>query len=272
MRTGEISYDDSDSDSGSEEEDYPDFVQSIRTETGLETGVEIAWPGLTNPPKLQLSTCLEPTDIAPMFGGTQWAGTRIWRAAIAATEYVLDQFGDKAGSSMNFLELGAGLGVPGMILHALLEWNVVLTDKEPLHRQLEVNCRKNFPDSYGKSIEAEELDWSRKGVHELLEKGIFGQTNFSSEGFDIVLNCDCVYEPLYGLSWKYLVEVTDELLRINPRTIMITSLERRKADGVDDFLDALRQSPQISEVVPLYYMDSKYPEVQLYRIHGTVTT
>ena len=66
--------------------------------------------------------------------------------------------------------------------------------------------------------------------------------------FDIVLNCDCVYEPLYGDSWKLLVECIDELLKQNPKTIAITSVERRNADQIDEFLKALQESPHVSTV------------------------
>ena len=90
---------------------------------------------------------------------------------------------------------------------------------------------------------------------------------FDSPKFDVVLNCDCVYEPLYGLSWKFLAETIDELMKLNPKTVMLTSLERRKADGVDKFLDALNKSSHISRVDRITF-ESEYPEVQLYRIYG----
>ena len=251
----------------SDEEDLPDYIKSIRTKTGLETGIQVDWPSMKNP--LMLSTCMEAEDISPMFGGTAWAGTRIWRAAVAATDYVIEFHGKDATIS-NALELGAGLGLPGMILHGLFGWNVVLSDLEPLPRQMQLNIEKNFPETSGKRIHARELDWSREGVQDLLKDTSIAGSSLATEGFDIVLNCDCVYEPLYGLSWKCLVEATDELLRVNPQTIMITSLERRKADGIDNFLVALEQSPNIQKVERLLEFDSKYPEVQLYRIYGSI--
>lgn len=248
-------------DSDEEDEDYPTWIRSIRSKTGLETAIEINWPGSETIAQLNMSTCLEPDDIAPMFNGTQWAGTRVWRSSIVATQYLLQEYGDKTQS---MLELGAGLGVPGMMMHALRGWRVVLTDKDPLPKQLAANCKANFGDAYGKSIRACELDWSRQGVNMLMAQSPSADSHTE---FDVVLNCDCVYEPLYGLSWKLLVEAMDELLRINPATIMITSLERRKADGVDKFLEALSQSDHVSKVHRLEF-NSGCPEVQMYRIHG----
>lgn len=251
----------SDDESDLEDEDYPAWIESIRSDTGLETDIDIAWPDSEQ--KLKLSTCLQPTDIAPMFDGTQWAGTRVWRASIVATQYLLkaEEFSDLSQET-NMLELGCGLGVPGMMLHAMRKWKVVLTDKDPLPKQLELNCQTNFGEDYGKSIQSHELDWSRDGVKDLMEKKYFDSTKF-----DVVLNCDCVYEPLYGLSWQLLVETIDELMQVNPKTAMITSLERRKADGVDKFLDALNKSTNISRVDRIAF-ESEYPEVQIYRIFG----
>ncbi|CAB9512733.1 Putative methyltransferase [Seminavis robusta] len=242
-----------------DDEDYPRWIRSIRSKTGLETAIEIDWPSSSQ--TLTLSTCMEPDDIAPMFDGTQWAGTRVWRSSIVATQYLLAHHHEQ--SDQTLLELGCGLGVPGMILHALRGWKVVLTDKDPLPKQLENNSKTNFGEEvYGAQIQAHELDWSRDGVQELMKKQYF-----SSQQFDFVVNCDCVYEPLYGESWKLLVETMDELLRINPQTVMITSLERRKADGVDKFLKALEQSDHISKVERLDF-ETDWPEVQLYRVYG----
>mmetsp|Transcript_6447 Transcript_6447/g.13927 ORF Transcript_6447/g.13927 Transcript_6447/m.13927 type:complete len:149 (+) Transcript_6447:762-1208(+) len=110
---------------------------------------------------------------------------------------------------------------------------VVLTDVPALLSQLERNVARNFPDDEG--VRAAALDWSRPAVRELLR-----ETGRAERGFDVVLNCDCVFEHLYGTSWKLLVEVVDELLRVNPRCVSITSVERRNGDGIDAFLEKLR--------------------------------
>ena len=252
-----------DEDFDEEDEDYPTWIRSVRSKTGLETAIEIDWPSSEPGSKISLSTCLEPDDIAPMFNGTQWAGTRVWRSSIVATQYLLQVYGD---NQQTMLELGAGLGVPGMMMHALRGWQVVLTDKDPLPKQLAANCKANFGDEYGKSIEACGLDWSRQGVKSFCA---LNNPSFIQSNFDVVLSCDCVYEPLYGLSWKLLVETMDELLRINPACVMITCLERRTADGVDRFLEALQQSDHVSNVDRLDF-ECQYPEVQIYRIYGCI--
>ena len=135
-------------------------------------------------------------------------------------------------ASTSVLELGCGLGVPGMILH-LLGCDVVLTDQVDILSQLEKNISSNFHDARSNSsrratteissssttividnindneasirclrrrrergsakIRAMPLSWSRDGISRLLK-----DLNRADIGFDVVLNCDCVYEPLYG--------------------------------------------------------------------------
>jgi len=66
------------------------------------------------------------------------------------------------------------------------------------------------------------------------------------------------------------VETMDELLRINPKTVVMTCLERRKSDGVDNFLEALRESQHISSVERIVFDKNNFPEVHLYRIYGVI--
>ncbi len=198
--------------------------------------------------KIILSTLLEEDDIAPLFDGARWAGTRLWRAAIRSIQYLAghlpdtyvhpsirlpklmsatpndvsrainadnNNYNNKHGV-ISVLELGCGLGVPGMIFH-LLGCNVVLTDQEDILSQLRKNVKRNFPSSSSSrstlsedqttrldneqtsttttatTIQALPLSWSRKDVHSLLKA--VGRYDI---GFDIVVNCDCVFEPLYG--------------------------------------------------------------------------
>jgi len=106
----------SDDGGDSDDERYESFFESIRSETGLEIGIKVTWPGVE--PAIELSTCLDEQEIAPMFHGTQWAGTRVWRAAVVALQY-LQQSSSVTGINISedstVLELGCGLGVPGTL-------------------------------------------------------------------------------------------------------------------------------------------------------------
>lgn len=294
-------------------DDEFDFITS-QWENGVETGLTISWPGSHRP--LQLSTKLTEDRIAPLFDGTQWAGTRVWKAAVVALEYILslnnlphdqDPNGNGNGPQQqlqqqpsstrryqSLLELGCGLGVPAMVWHLLqqessttaTDYNnknkqddstscsidsdsvspsprVVLTDMPDLLPQLEANVRHNFPDSYGTIIQAKPLDWSKEELQALWkqQEQMTQSSNPNhnhhdddddSRGrpvFDICLNCDCIYEPLYGRkAWEALADVLAEVARLSPSTLIVTSVERRTADGVEDFCHRLLHSGTIQSI------------------------
>jgi len=274
--------------------------ESIRDpSTSLEEAVRFSWPGVYQEEqqqenqqqqneeekvlrKITISTLLEEDDLAPLFGGCQWAGTRLWGAAVRAIQYLtghlegasgleLVSSGSNNNSNNNLnttmLELGCGLGVPGMIYH-MLGSNVILTDQEDILTQLEKNVLDNFPytstarvDGSQHYIRAMPLSWSREGANSLLE-----QLHLSTDGFDIVLNCDCVFEPLYGKSWHLLNETIDELLKVNPKCIVVSSMERRgQADGIDLFIDEMKEMEFVGSVEKVYYDEKRKIEIYVTR-------
>ena len=225
---------------------------SLRDDNKLEQGISLVWPTDPESRTLTLSTLLEPDDLAPLFAGAQWAGTRVWHAAIHGMFYMEKEYGTEMATGASLLELGCGLGVPGMIWH-MLGGNAVLSDQESIMSQLHGNLQSNFPDTtcgantkttkgLSHTISAHPLTWSREGVHTLLNDS--GNDN----GFDFVLNCDCVYEPLYGKSWELLAEVVDEVLKINPKCIVVSSVERRRADGIDSFVQRMKSCEHVGSV------------------------
>ena len=63
------------------------------------------------------------------------------------------------------------------------------------------NVAANF--SAGEDIRAVSFPWSRAGAEAL-------KRDFCAGGcFDMIVCCDCVYVPLYGDSWKALLEAID---------------------------------------------------------------
>jgi len=232
----------SDSESIDSCEEYIYFKSIRNPSTQLEEAISFSWPGIyeddgkdgndTNDKiaageeekklkRILVSTLLEEDDLAPLFDGSRWAGTRLWGAAVRCIQYMAGHLPDSEESLSKhgieppnadgtgggaMLELGCGLGVPAMIYH-LLGGGTVLTDQAEILSQLEKNVMDNFPktaitsanakdgsDLKKKStIQAMPLSWSRTDINDLLQ-----QLGRSSDGFDIVINCDCVYEPLYG--------------------------------------------------------------------------
>ena len=319
-----------------EDDEFSEWFQSIRSPTGLEIGIQVTWPNVR---PFSLSTVLDASEMAPIFHGTQWAGTRIWNASVVALQYLLllsqhhqssknkdgrntkrcitdlssnpssneqqqpQQPLFQIGSESTVLELGCGLGIPGILLHEITSCSVVLTDKESLVNQLQCNLNEIFSSvnatknkKKGSIIEARSLDWSEEGVKILLQdiKGDEEQCTSSNivcpscendddgcrpssssssstccRSFDVVLNCDCVYEPLYGrAAWQSLIACQKALLEANPKTILITSLERRKADGVEQYLEALAQICETVELVQLSFPHD--PKIEIYQAYGLV--
>lgn len=224
------------------EDDYgAEYMESLRSPTGLEIGMSIRWPPDI---MLDISTCLDETQIAPMFDGTQWAGTRLWSAAIVATKYL-----EAKRKYRRILELGCGLGIPGMILQRQNpNSTVVLSDKGDLLENIQGNLqRNNMPDS----ITAVALDWTAASSDTIGE-------------FDLVFNCDCIYEPLYGKSWKNLLELQHAMLQRHPTTHMITSVERRKFDGIDAYT---ARAQALGLVVTPVFPDFEYPKnIEVYEL------
>ena len=186
-----------------------------------------------------------------------------------ALQYLLSIHDSDGGISISrdsrILELGCGLGVTGMLLHALYDCRVVLTDMPDLIETLQANLTKNFgPPNSNTRITARALDWSAVGVQQLLQQQAQVESGF--QHFDVVLNCDCIFEPLYGESWKKLVECQVSLLQANPSTYMLTSVERRKYDGIDHYLEALQLAGVRTESIQPSF---EYPrQVELYRLYA----
>ena len=188
----------------------------------------------------------------------------MWKAAVVALQYLLEEqsplkeiLNKATPSSFSCLELGCGLGLPAMLLHRFHpDSHVVLTDCESLLPQLQQNLTNNFTNT--QHLQAATLDWeSDEDLANLL-------VNCGLSAFDVVLNCDCIYEPLYGESWKSLLKVQIKCLEANPNALVLTSLERRKFDGADRYLAALREHPLIAKVALVHEEDP----VEIYRIYA----
>lgn len=235
--------------------------ESHRNHCKLEEAISVTYPlppYAKYPGRLTLSTLLKEGDLVPLFDGAGWAGTRVWPCAIWAIKYMIELHG---GNKMSLCELGCGLGVPAMIWHQLGQ-SVVLSDQNSIMSQIKENIETNFVDTVGKSdgIQAFPLNWSREELNILME-----ETGFKN-GFDLVLNCDCVYEPLYGKSWELLAEVIDECLNVNPKCIIYTSVERRRADGIQDFVARVKELPHVGKMVKV--LEDEKRKLELYVTTG----
>ena len=228
--------------------DYVQFQSHVNAD-GLEESITFTYPGTNR--TITLSTQLSEDDLAPIFDGSSWAGTRLWSASIFGIKYLVDLYHTQHGENAvgheirgkTLCELGSGLGVPSIIWH-LMGGNALVTEHERIVSQLRKNMEMNFIDTLGTTIQIYPLNWSRAAFQRLLQD----QQPFEKNGFDVIINCDCIFEPLYGKSWIHLADVIDESLRINPQCLVITSVERRAQDGIDHFLEYLLNLDHVMKV------------------------
>ena len=111
---------------------------------------------------------------------------------------------------------------------------VVLSEQDELLPLLRKNIRKNFVAS--ESICATSLSWGLEATKEL--QAIY------PKGFNLILSCDCIYEPLYGKSYLLLADTLNQLCDA-PSTIALVAVERRKQDGVDHFLSYIAEETEL---------------------------
>jgi hypothetical protein len=165
---------------------------------------------------VQFQLTLPPDTIEPIFSGAAWAGTVVWPAAIFLANY-LNQTNSCGGRVV--IELGAGVGVPGIAAGLLGAEKVYLTEQPPLSDLLNINIKQ--ASKLGR-LEVFTFDWYEPPAKLVNE-------------CEVVLISDCIYEGLYGDSWKALASVLNDLLNSH-ETFALNSVERRKEDGIDSFI------------------------------------
>ncbi|GBG23949.1 Protein N-lysine methyltransferase METTL21A [Hondaea fermentalgiana] len=218
--------------SGTEQEveSLEDFTARVRTAIRVEeqslTHSKVAlWQ---DGKMLELELTFPEESIQPIFSGACWAGTVVWPAALLLCEH-LKTMADTV-KDQRVLELGSGLGVPGMVCQLLGAKEVILTEQDPLPELLRRNVDANFANDAPRPL-VDTLDW---------EEPEESSTN-AQEPFDLILISDCVYQELYGDSWRALADCIKALSRPKRATLTLNALERRKADGVDEFLAYCRE-------------------------------
>eukprot|EP01062_Namystynia_karyoxenos_P051589 TRINITY_DN40604_c0_g1_i2.p1 TRINITY_DN40604_c0_g1~~TRINITY_DN40604_c0_g1_i2.p1 ORF type:complete len:355 (+),score=91.94 TRINITY_DN40604_c0_g1_i2:93-1157(+) len=191
----------------------PDDSDSDAGGAAVPAGPGAAGGGASKPP-LQ-------GELAQVFSDGTWTGALVWDAALLCAELLLSdqQLRSSCEGGGTVVELGCGLGVPGLVA-ALLGARAVLTDRGPLARLAVENIERC---GLGARAAARTLDWCDGGVAVL--RAEVGDP-------DLVLACDCVFFPLFG-SAAPLVGVLEGLA--GPRTRCIVASERRPSDGLDRF-------------------------------------
>lgn len=166
-------------------------------------------------------------------------GPKVWPAAVAVCNRLMGPLASRT-RGRRVLELGCGLGLPGIAALQCGAEYVLLTD-----------CGDDVGSVLTAALNSVFQGWRAAGRLNYLELswGASAAGAFVEEhgSFDLILCCDCVYEPFFGVeSWQLLAETIETLLTAPNDTsarapVAILSVERRieGCDGVDDFLEAL---------------------------------
>mmetsp|Transcript_32176 Transcript_32176/g.42428 ORF Transcript_32176/g.42428 Transcript_32176/m.42428 type:complete len:281 (+) Transcript_32176:111-953(+) len=137
---------------------------------------------------------------------TDLTGLKIWPGADMICRYLYSHKDELKGKSV--LELGAGVGLNGLLAAALGSRPVVLTDINELSlRCLEKNVQANFPQN-SVDVHFSRLEWGTtcKDDH-LVEES-------SSKGFDLIIGSEVAYSvqsvsPLIQTIERYLSKAED---------------------------------------------------------------
>eukprot|EP00930_Biecheleria_cincta_P086909 TRINITY_DN76167_c0_g1_i1.p1 TRINITY_DN76167_c0_g1~~TRINITY_DN76167_c0_g1_i1.p1 ORF type:complete len:298 (-),score=35.92 TRINITY_DN76167_c0_g1_i1:33-926(-) len=175
---------------------------------------------------------LQPSPEASDAARGDWTSMRLWQAAASLVDFLLI-FPRGSFTHARILELGCGLGLPGMVC-GVLGARVLLTDTPETLGLLLENVKINF--SSTSRIQAAALSWTREGTRTLARQ---------HGPFSLVLCADCVYAPLYGFrSAQKLAECIVSLCAASRSTVALLAVERRPGDGVPSFLRLVRHPPK----------------------------
>ncbi|CAH0479451.1 unnamed protein product [Peronospora belbahrii] len=222
---------------------------------------------------LHLTLVMQADELAPLFSGAAWAGTFLWDAAVHLARRFLTDYRhhlQDPTNSLRVLELGAGIGVPGMAARVAGAKHVVLTEQNELLRLMHVNLAANrqvLRLSHGTELKedindkgeivARPLSWGVQQAEEYVAQ-------YRDEKVDVVLSCDCIYEPLYGTSWRALAQTMELLCVANPKCVVLMGVERRNQDGVDKFLEFVEKKTKLNSTLDEQTIGSDNNRLEVY--------
>ena len=169
---------------------------------------------------------IDEAALGPLWADGTWTGTLVWDSAVHVCELLLSAPEAARVRGKTVLELGCGLGLPGLVCHALGASQVLLTDRLMVTSLVGEGLMLNsVPLSQARAIE---LEWSDEAAYSIK------QEHLESEAPDLLIACDCIFQPLFGSAFL-LLQMIQALA--GPETIVILALERRKDDGAEAFFE-----------------------------------
>ena len=171
-------------------------------------------------------------DLAPLFSGPLWSAI-IWeRSVCVMCEYLERNVSRIRGK--NVVELGCGLGVPGLVAKITCDASSVsLTDRDEdlkvLRRMLDQNA--SVLNDLEDSLQSVDFDWSQNA------------NSMISECADVILAIECVSADVYGReSLTWLLRAIDQVANKERNVLLLLCSVRRAKDGLDEVLTSLQHS------------------------------
>ena len=177
--------------------------------------------------------------VADGIGGGAETGGRVWSAALGLSAYLLSRC-DACSTLPRWdcvMELGAGPGLPGLMLAALgAAHRVCLTDAVPVTLQNLEHNRGNLPPAIAERVHVAHLDWRDLPGY----KGSSLTPEWTDCGdIDLLLAADVVYEPT--LAEPLLNTLVELLRRAKPGSVALLAAERRGGAAWPTFEALLRR-------------------------------
>jgi len=163
----------------------------------------------------------------------QGTGGRVWHCSVILARW-LHSMGESLLRGRRVLELGAGLGAPGLVA-GLFADEVVLTDFGDVVHNLQYNVDLNTPSIHTKSqasIRAMELDWNRCDEYE-------------EPPADVVVAAEVVY------SVEMVPALVATLLRVLHPGGVCYLLQDASRTGFEEFKQSLTARGMVIKVLPI---------------------
>ena len=181
-----------------------------------------------------VSVAQHPVERADMFATGD--GGVVWEAAEATLAHLDEQFSDNGLSGLSVLELGAGTGVCGLACAALGASIVFLTDLPNAQPLLRTNAERSNPGS--EHVATGCITWGEPIPNSI-----------ANENYDLVLCCDCLYQPA---QYQALAKT---IAALDAKTTILTWQPRAK--GEEGFLELMRELGFVCKPMP----SALHPEV-----------
>ena len=153
----------------------------------------------------------------------------LWPASVELSCYLKDEV-NLIGKSV--LELGAGLGLCGMVAALCGASKSVITERKPELEYLQASALRNQAALSGRGVVVHELDWSNGETVARLERA-HGQV-------DVVLAADCISTDVYGAeSRDALLRCLKRLVKGNAEVLLCSS--KREGDGLERFVSRVEE-------------------------------